>query len=67
MAPYYEIDEKFFSQKIREFVLRYNYTLNPNGVYEAIKYMYTFWPDPTNKTMMRERYIEVSNYNIILI
>lgn len=40
-------------------VLRYNYTLNPDGIYEAIKYMYTYWPDPTNKTHIREQYINV--------
>lgn len=60
LAPYYEIDEKFFDQKIRELVLRYNYTLNPIGVYEAINYMYTYWPDPKNTTHIREEYINVS-------
>lgn len=60
LAPYYEINEKFFEQKVRELVLRYNYTLNVNGVYEAIKYMYTHWPDPKNTTFIREQYIHVS-------
>lgn len=50
----------FFQQKIKELVLRYNYTLNPEGIYEAIKYMYTYWPDPHNKTHIREQYINVS-------
>lgn len=59
LAPSYEIDEKFFDQKIKELVLRYNYTLNPIGVYEAIKYMYTYWPNPHNKTNIREQYIHV--------
>ncbi|XP_037823813.1 neuroligin-like protein glit-1 [Lucilia sericata] len=59
LAPYYEIDGKFFDQKIREHVLRYNYTLNPNGIYEAIKYMYTYWPDPNNSTIIREQYINM--------
>lgn len=52
----------FFDQKIKELVLRYNYTLNQKGIYEAIKYMYTYWPDPTNKTHIREQYIHVSIY-----
>lgn len=47
-------------QKIKEFVLRYNYTLNPNGVYEAMKFMYTYWPDPNNKTHIRDQYVHVS-------
>lgn len=57
LAPYYTVDNQFFDQKVREFVFRYNYTLNPNGVYEAIKYMYTYWPDPNNVTLIRDQYI----------
>ncbi|XP_030377573.1 acetylcholinesterase [Scaptodrosophila lebanonensis] len=59
LAPYYELDSRFFEQKVREHVFRYNYTLNPNGVYEAIKYMYTFWPDPNNNTIIRDQYINL--------
>uniref|UniRef100_A0A1A9WVZ6 Carboxylesterase type B domain-containing protein n=1 Tax=Glossina brevipalpis TaxID=37001 RepID=A0A1A9WVZ6_9MUSC len=59
LAPYYEIDMDFFNQKIREHVFRYNYTLNPDGVYEAIKYMYTYWPDPNNATIIRDQYINM--------
>ncbi|XP_044741551.1 neuroligin-4, X-linked isoform X2 [Chrysoperla carnea] len=59
LDPYYEVDEDFFHQKIMEHVLRYNYTLNPLGVYEAIKYMYTYWPDPHNKTHFRDQYIKM--------
>lgn len=57
LAPYYNVDTQFFDQKMREFVFRYNYTLNPNGIYEAIKYMYTYWPDPSNVTLIRDQYI----------
>lgn len=60
LKPYFEIDEKFVHEKIKELVLRYNYTLNPEGIFEAIKYMYTYWPDPHNKTHIREQYIHVS-------
>ncbi|KAG8232919.1 hypothetical protein J437_LFUL011028 [Ladona fulva] len=59
LAPYYEINEAFFDNKVREFVLKYNYTLNPEGIYNAIKYMYTHWPDPQNKTLIREQYINM--------
>ncbi|XP_058446589.1 acetylcholinesterase isoform X1 [Malaya genurostris] len=59
LAPYYEIDEKFFKQKVWELVYRYNYTLNLNGTYEAVKYMYTHWPDPKNTTFIREQYINL--------
>ncbi|XP_065165136.1 neuroligin-2 isoform X3 [Atheta coriaria] len=59
LASTYIVDEQFFDQKVRELVLRYNYTLNPNGTFEAIKYMYTYWPDPHNVTHIREKYIEL--------
>lgn len=59
LAPSFEIDEEFFDQKVRELVLRYNYTLNPQGVYQAIKYMYTYWPDPHNVTHIRNQYIDL--------
>lgn len=59
LKPNYNINQEFFDQKVRELVLRYNYTLNPNGTFEAIKYMYTYWPDPHNVTHIREKYIEL--------
>lgn len=59
----YTIDSELFDQKVWELVLQYNYTLNPQGVYEAIKYMYTYWPDPTNVTHIRDQYINVRNKN----
>ncbi|KAL7299965.1 hypothetical protein TKK_0007281 [Trichogramma kaykai] len=55
----YVITPEMFDQKIWELVLRYNYTLNPLGVYEAIKYMYTYWPDPNNVTHIRDQYINM--------
>lgn len=60
LSPRYEINAKFFDQKVKELVFRYNYTLNPLGVYEAIKFMYTYWPDPNNVTHIRDQYIHVS-------
>lgn len=58
----YIIDIELFEQKIWELVLQYNYTLNSQGVYKAIKYMYTYWPDPKNITHIRDQYINV-NYS----
>lgn len=59
----YIIDPELFDQKVWELVLQYNYTLNPQGVFEAIKYMYTYWPDPMNVTHIRDQYINVGNEN----
>ncbi|XP_066246935.1 cholinesterase isoform X1 [Euwallacea similis] len=56
---FFEIDQQFFDQKVWELVRRYNYTLNPNGIFDAIKYMYTYWPDRRNTTMIREKYIQL--------
>lgn len=63
LSPYYTVDQQFFDQKVKELVIRYNYTLNPQGIYEAIKYMYTYWPEPNNTDYIRERYIDVSILN----
>lgn len=59
VSVHYEVNERFMQQKIREMVARFNYTLNPGGVYEAIKYMYTYHPDPRNVTHIREQYIHM--------
>nr|XP_023029317.1 cholinesterase [Leptinotarsa decemlineata] len=59
LEPYFTVNQDFVDQKIRELVLRYNYTLNPNGTFDAIKYMYTYWPDPNNVTHIREKYIQL--------
>ena len=40
--------------------MQYNYTLNPEGIFGAIKYMYTYYPDPNNKSHIREEFINVS-------
>lgn len=65
LAPYFEITEKFFNQKVRELVLQYNYTYNQEGVYQAIRYMYTYHPDPHNTTHIREQFIHVSVFQIM--
>jgi hypothetical protein len=66
LAPDYTVTRKFVDEKIHELVLRYNYTLNPEGIYQAIKYMYTYWPDPDSSYYIREKYIDVSNFINIL-
>lgn len=53
--------EQFFDEKIREYIHRYNYTYNPDGVYRAIKYMYTYWPDPKNTSHIRDETINVKS------
>ncbi|XP_076029302.1 cholinesterase-like isoform X2 [Oratosquilla oratoria] len=55
----YEVTEAFFDERIKEWVKHYNYSLNPEGAYEAIRWMYTFWPDPHNTTHIREQYIHM--------
>ncbi|KAI5636712.1 carboxylesterase family domain-containing protein [Phthorimaea operculella] len=57
LVPNFQINENWFNQKVQEFVLRYNYTLNPRGVYEAIRYMYSYHPDPHNVSAIRDQYI----------
>ena len=45
---------------VRDHIVQYNYTLNPEGIYGAIKYMYTYYPDPNNRSHIREEFINVS-------
>nr|CAI5843480.1 unnamed protein product [Callosobruchus analis] len=59
LQPDYVVTQDFVDQKIKELVLRYNYTLNQNGTYDAIKYMYSYWPDPKNPYFIREQYIKL--------
>ncbi len=59
MLPNFDVTERFFDAKIREYIHRYNYTHNPDGIFRAIKYMYTYWPNPKNLTHIREQYIHV--------
>ena len=59
LKPTFDIDDRFFDQKIKELVLQYNYTLNAKGTYDAIKFMYTNWPDPECRSCVRTQYINV--------
>ncbi|VVC28961.1 Carboxylesterase type B, conserved site,Carboxylesterase, type B,Alpha/Beta hydrolase fold [Cinara cedri] len=55
----YSVTEELFNKKVRELVLQYNYTLNPSGVFQAIKYLYTYWPDPLDPDSIRNQYINM--------
>ncbi|KAF0313426.1 Neuroligin-3 [Amphibalanus amphitrite] len=59
LSPDFVVTQEFVDVKIWEWVKQYNYTLNPEGVYEAIRYMYTYWPDRHNTTWIREMYIDM--------
>ncbi|KAK6618095.1 hypothetical protein RUM44_002537 [Polyplax serrata] len=59
LIPHFEVNEQFFEQKVRELVYQLNYTVNQDGVYEAIRYLYTYWPDPHSSTFIREQYINL--------
>ena len=60
LAPRYDIGWKFFDTMVRDHIVQYNYTLNPEGIFGAIKYMYTYYPDPNNRSHIREEFINVS-------
>ena len=44
---------------VKDHIMQYNYTLNPEGIFNAIKYMYTYYPDPNNRSHIREEFINV--------
>ena len=60
LAPTYDIGWKFFDVMVKNHIWQYNYTLNPDGIFGAIKYMYTYYPDPNNRSHIREEFINVS-------
>ena len=62
MAPTYDIGWEFFDMMVRDHIQQYNYTLNPEGIFNAIKYMYTYYPDPNNRSHIREEFINVSRF-----
>ena len=67
MAPNYNIGWPFFDMMVRDHIMQYNYTLNPEGIYGAIKYMYTYYPDPNNKSHIREEFINVSIFYVFKV
>lgn len=59
LAPDYDIGWDFFDVMVKDHIMQYNYTLNPEGIFNAIKYMYTYYPDPNNRSHIREEFINV--------
>ena len=49
----------FFDVMVKDHINQYNYTLNPQGIFNSIKFMYTYYPDPNNKTHIREEFVRV--------
>ncbi|XP_023230746.1 acetylcholinesterase-like [Centruroides sculpturatus] len=59
-----EITESYFKKQIQMFAEKYNYTLFPEALYNAIEFMYLPWSDAwhtisKNKTLLRECYINM--------
>ena len=52
---------------VKDHIQQYNYTLNPEGIFNAIKYMYTYYPDPNNRSHIREEFINVSRVALNLM
>ena len=51
---------------VKDHINQYNYTLNPIGIFNSIKFMYTYYPDPNNKTHIREEFVRVREVHISL-
>ena len=60
IAPDYTVGWDFFDVMVKDHINQYNYTLNPQGIFNSIKFMYTYYPDPNNKTHIREEFVRVS-------
>lgn len=56
---HHEVTEEFFNERVKDWVKHYNYSLNMEGAYDAIKWMYTYGPDPHNTTHIREQYVNM--------
>ena len=52
---------------VKDHINQYNYTLNPIGIFNSIKFMYTYYPDPNNKTHIREEFVRVRNLALSLL
>ena len=59
IAPDYTVGWDFFDVMVKDHINQYNYTLNPQGIFNSIKFMYTYYPDPNNKTHIREEFVRV--------
>lgn len=61
-----EVTVENFDKKIRDFMKMYNYTVNAQGIFEAIHFMYSPPVDPLNRTLLREAYIHVSQKLLLM-
>uniref|UniRef100_A0A5S6R0G0 COesterase domain-containing protein n=1 Tax=Trichuris muris TaxID=70415 RepID=A0A5S6R0G0_TRIMR len=55
------VDNKFVEYKIMDYVLKRNFTTNREAALEAIKYLYTFWPDVRDNEATRSRFIHLAS------
>lgn len=56
----FHIDEPYMDHKILDYVVKHNYTMNREAMIQAIKYLYTYWPDRRIDDKVRDQYIYVS-------
>ncbi|KAF0291465.1 Neuroligin-2 [Amphibalanus amphitrite] len=57
LGPEFDIDQRWVDERIHEWVLQNNYTLNVRGVETAVRHLYTYWPDPLNRTWTRHMFV----------
>lgn len=55
----WKVDNNYVTSKIVRYVLQNNYTTNRDAIIQAIKYLYTYWPDPRNDDRVRQEYLKV--------
>ena len=46
------IESQYYINNIRDFV-------DEEGIFKALQYRYTYWPQPENATMMRQELVDV--------
>uniref|UniRef100_A0A915KXJ7 Carboxylesterase type B domain-containing protein n=1 Tax=Romanomermis culicivorax TaxID=13658 RepID=A0A915KXJ7_ROMCU len=61
MARYgFNINPQFIDYYALDYVLKRNYTTNQEAVIDAIKYLYTFWPDKWSNQKVREQFVKMA-------
>lgn len=55
----YDVTKEDFESKVKEYVKMYNYTLDQDRLISSIKFMYSPWLDPDNRTQIRDGYRDV--------
>lgn len=54
-----EVSPEIFDEKIRNFMKMYNYSVNAQGIFNALKFMYYPPVDSFNRTVLRKAYVQV--------